>query len=81
MNDMWTFELGTNTWKLIEMPEEERPHTRTGHSAILMGDKIIIFGGILEVTKEINDVYAFNVSSQKWELLEYPSNIGNMNEY
>lgn len=80
MNDLWVFDLGSNQWKEISTPEEERPHTRTGHTALLMGDRIIIFGGILEVTKEVSDVFAFNVSTQKWELLDYPANIGNMTE-
>jgi hypothetical protein len=30
---------------------------------------MVIFGGILEVTKEINDMYAFDFKTSKWRAL------------
>jgi hypothetical protein len=30
---------------------------------------MVIFGGILEVTKEINDMYAFDFKTLKWKIL------------
>jgi N-acetylneuraminic acid mutarotase len=50
------------------------PLARTGHSSMVMNGKVIIFGGILEVTKEINDVHAYDISTGKWELIEFPVN-------
>lgn len=42
------------------------PETRSGHTAIIYENILIIFGGIYEVTKELNDVCAFSFAQKRW---------------
>jgi tRNA splicing ligase len=30
---------------------------------------MLIFGGILEVTREVNDMYAFDLGAKKWKII------------
>ncbi len=42
------------------------PLPRSGHSATLYKDRMLIFGGIYEITKELNDLLAFDFSKGEW---------------
>lgn len=42
------------------------PQPRSGHSTVLFGSKMYIFGGILEVTQELNDLVVFDLTTQKF---------------
>lgn len=33
-------------------------------------NQLIIFGGILGVTREVNDLYSFDTLSSEWKILE-----------
>jgi hypothetical protein len=55
---MWKFDIETNQWTEIEQ-KGEVPHGRNGHSLQVHGDFLIMFGGILEITKESEDIYIF----------------------
>ena len=67
MNDLWKFDLGTRTWSPIEAPEEaKQPTPRSGHTAVQLGGRMIVFGGIVEVTKEINEMHIFDFASGAW---------------
>jgi N-acetylneuraminic acid mutarotase len=57
LNDLWIFDLNNKTWKLVETDQESKPHSRTGMSSWVINGKFHIFGGILEVTKETNDIH------------------------
>ena len=43
---------------------------RSGHAAVSFKDKMYIFGGILEVTKELNDLLVYDFKSQKLSVLD-----------
>ena len=46
------------------------PIARSGHSACLYGEYyMVIFAGILEVTKELDDMMVFDMRSSKWYTL------------
>ena len=69
MNDTWTFDLSTKTWTKIEIADKDSiPSHRSGHSAVMSGDYMMIFGGIFEITKELNDAYLFDIKTHKWIL-------------
>lgn len=42
------------------------PQPRSGHSAIVHGQKMYIFGGIFELTKELNDMVIFDFVTKKF---------------
>lgn len=39
---------------------------RSGHSAQIYNDYMLIYGGIFEVTKELNDMHVFDFKNEKW---------------
>jgi hypothetical protein len=65
LNDVWVFDLQSRQWK-EEVPSGSFPVPRSGHSACLFKDSIIVFGGILEVTKELDDMHAYDLKSKRW---------------
>jgi hypothetical protein len=66
LNDLWAFNMQNHTWTLITPVDDVLPDTRSGHTACVYGDIMVIFGGIYEVTKELNDVLAYSFPQKRW---------------
>lgn len=64
LGDLWTFDLKGKTWNEI-VPAEGgfKPIARSGHTAVVWGQRMYIFGGILELTKELNDMVVYDFAS------------------
>ncbi|CAB4415157.1 unnamed protein product [Rhizophagus irregularis] len=46
MSNIYLYDIATNTWSLKEITVGNIPEPRFGHSAVLVGDKICIYGGL-----------------------------------
>jgi len=68
--DLWEFDINQRTWRQItDFPADSyQPGPRSGHSASIYNGKMYIFGGILELTKELNELLAFDFAKGSWEL-------------
>jgi N-acetylneuraminic acid mutarotase len=68
LGDIWSFSFGTYLWQEIKQADEYgfAPLPRSGHSACIYKDCMVIFGGIYEVTKELDDVDVFDFKKRKW---------------
>lgn len=45
----------------------DEPIARSGHTSQVYNNQyMIIYGGILEVTKELNDMHVFNLHTERW---------------
>ena len=64
LNDTWKFHFSTARWTYIDA--EDPPFPRSGHSASIFKDYMILTGGILDVTKELNDLHVFDFKAEKW---------------
>lgn len=64
LNDVWRFNFRTCQWSLINCLDEPTP--RSGHSAQVYRDYMLIYGGIFEVTKELNDMHIFDLKNERW---------------
>ena len=63
LNDLWEYDpsQGAQGMRQIQIPQGAlQPLARSGHSAVVYGSKMYIFGGILELTKELNDMLVFD---------------------
>jgi N-acetylneuraminic acid mutarotase len=56
-----------NKWEEVNVLGKGRPVPRAGHSAIMHGDSMVIFGGRDEFNNKLNDIWLFNFSSYTWE--------------
>ena len=66
LNDLWQFNLQTHTWKRASVVDDVQPEVRSGHSSCVYDNMIIVFGGIYEVTKELNDCYGYSLTEKRW---------------
>jgi N-acetylneuraminic acid mutarotase len=67
LGDLWCLDMADGSSRQIVAPEGEVcPVPRSGHTAVCEGNKMFVFGGILELTKELNDLSIFDLSTEKW---------------
>lgn len=59
-DDLWSFDLKNLKWTHLN-PTGTNPDSRYGHSIINYKGKLIIFGGIHNVTHEKNDMILYNI--------------------
>ena len=65
LNDLWQFDFQTKSWTQMQV-DASHVVSRSGHSACLFKDFMIVFAGIHEVTKELDDMVLFNFKTLKW---------------
>lgn len=73
LNDLWLFNIADKKWIEIE-PEGEIPFERSGHSSDIYDDYLVIFGGIWDVTKELNDLHIYSFSKNVWMTVQTSAN-------
>jgi len=68
MNDVWKFDINASSWSKVEIDSESFcPVARSGHSAVMFGSKMYIFGGIFELTHELNDLCCFDFETNQFK--------------
>lgn len=72
-NDLFVYDCGKQTWTqkqlVMKNPQtDEIPRGRMWHSGLLLEKqkKMIIFGGETEDEKDLNDLYEYDLVSEKW---------------
>ena len=67
-NDIWEYDISSNTWSEIDDIIGYKPSKRYGHSAVIYNDNMIIFGGddMLPPNTYLNDLWSFNLTLRKW---------------
>jgi hypothetical protein len=56
LNDLWKLDLTSYKWEEIHLSDGYKPRERSGHSCDIIDGYMIVFGGIYEITKELNDL-------------------------
>ena len=70
LNDLWEFDINTQTYNPVSLPNDSyQPQPRSGHSSSICDGKMYLFGGILELTKELNELLAFDLQTMKFSLI------------
>jgi N-acetylneuraminic acid mutarotase len=65
LNDFWSFDLTTFEWQRLA-DADNVGLSRSGHSVCVYENHMIVFGGIHEITKELDDMFAYSFRDQKW---------------
>jgi N-acetylneuraminic acid mutarotase len=67
LNDLWELTLDTGIYKLMTLPAGSvEPVARSGHSSNIFNGQMYIFGGILELTKELNECLIYDFKTGKF---------------
>lgn len=69
--DIWELDMKTECFKELSVPSDcFQPLPRSGQTANVFNNRMYIFGGILELTKEINEMLTFDFETCKFEMVE-----------
>jgi N-acetylneuraminic acid mutarotase len=68
LNDMWRFDIGGQTWREVTQYGDV-PRPRSGHSFSINLDEIYMFGGLIEVTNESDELFKFDLTTNSWTLI------------
>lgn len=79
LKDLWRFDLNNQNWQQLDSPDNSVA-ARSGHSCCVFNNHLIVFGGIQEITKELDDTIVFNLKTGKWTQLYSPSKDGALAE-
>ncbi len=70
LNDLWKLDLQELKWTLVKSVDGSEPLERSGHRCdVYAGSYMVLFGGIYEITKELNDFYLYDFQENKWVTL------------
>ena len=70
LNDLWELDLATETYTEIKLGDKSfQPLPRSGHTASIHNGKMIIFGGILELTKELNEMLLYDFGTKCFTMI------------
>lgn len=67
--DMWKFHVLSQTWTQVNF-DGDSPGPVSGHSACLFKDAVLVFGGVRDILKETNEMYAFEFETSSWQLIQ-----------
>lgn len=73
LSDLWVYNIADKRWIEIDA-EGEVPFERSGHSSDVYDDYLVIFGGIWDVTKELNDLHLYQFSQNRWITIQASAN-------
>ena len=65
MDELYMFDIKSHVWELI-LPKGQKPAARYLHSAVVIGDCMVIFGGN---DKASGDVWRFKFATRRWSQL------------
>lgn len=68
-NDLWKYDARANTWTKMN-PSGDIPAGRWGHSADVIGNRMLIFGGNMAGSVNSNDIYSYDFTNNHWQLLK-----------
>jgi len=78
LGDLWAYDFTSSVWSEVKQADDAdyKPTPRSGHTACVYGNKMYIFGGILELTKELNEMVVFDFNTMQFTKScdgEYPN--------
>ncbi|HNQ67230.1 MAG TPA: kelch repeat-containing protein [Bacteroidales bacterium] len=71
LDDIWQYDPQTNQWQQLVPGSTTNPVARCEHTATLIGNKVWVFGGRDNSNNLLNDLWAYDISTNQWT--SYPS--------
>jgi len=101
LGDVWSYDFKTDTWEMISSPawsmtasmsssgkskKRDHPGDRTSHTAVVVGDELVIYGGLKKVDtflwdgstiwEQLDDVWIFDLNTHQWKEREMAESMG-----
>ncbi|XP_015604179.1 attractin isoform X2 [Cephus cinctus] len=73
---IYVYDYNGNVWETPHV-EGKLPAPRYAHSCVLFGDKIYMYGGVVQNSTVTNELWAFDVSAKVWENVTVHDNCNN----
>ena len=65
---LWTFDIEASSWWKMGNLEGANPRPRSMHTALALGGKMLIFGGVASGSHMLmNDVWSLDMGERKWQ--------------
>ena len=74
---IYVYDFHGNVWETPHHSSGPEPLPRYGHSCVLFGDKIYMYGGVIANSTVTNEIWAFDVSAKIWENITVHDNCYN----
>ncbi|KDO33362.1 hypothetical protein SPRG_02169 [Saprolegnia parasitica CBS 223.65] len=66
-NDVHVYNVGTGAWSQVYVTNSAVFQARSGHSAVVLGTRIFVFGGLnLPLQTTFNDVHILDTATKSW---------------
>lgn len=72
MKDLWEFSLTDFKYHLMDS-QGDIPPERNGHTMQFFEGKLYVFGGIHDITWELDDLHIYSLAKKRWTTLEQDS--------
>jgi N-acetylneuraminic acid mutarotase len=69
-NEIYRYYFRDNRWERILVLGKMQPVPRAGHSAVVYGDTMLVFGGRDDENNKLNDLWSFNFTTYQWEYID-----------
>lgn len=63
-DDFWYYDLNLREWKML--PAQVGPVPRYLHTAVVIGEKMVIFGGVSRNKVVLSDCWVYDTVTEKW---------------
>jgi N-acetylneuraminic acid mutarotase len=65
-NSVYKYDFTSTTWTKLSEGDTDAPSPRSGHSACLWKNNMVVFGGIDANQNRLNDTWFFDLTKNKW---------------
>ena len=90
LGDVWAYDFKTDTWEMMAstggVQALDHPGERTAHAATVVGDELVIYGGLKKVDtyvwdgstvwSQLDDIWVFNLNTLEWKQRQTAESMG-----
>jgi N-acetylneuraminic acid mutarotase len=74
-HELHSFDFTTNEWSELAKECTDGPKKRAGSTLVSHNGELFVFGGHNEINERLNELWSYNISSDKWQQIEHSGEI------
>ncbi|XP_043988441.1 ras guanine nucleotide exchange factor F isoform X1 [Gambusia affinis] len=67
---LWVFDVVNQKWVPCQgktsSPQSQRPSNRKGHSAVVLGSAMLVYGGFMDIKGSLQEFWSLNLNTTAW---------------